>query len=151
MIWAMASFINREENELNMGGWHTQSLGTSRHFRSGESPGQTWDRQYRLMRSLDYSRAGTWSFLTSRWEWSQKGREGPLKAVTRFAGPCKGWEWGWGGLPWFQGCWGCERGTRGFIILFCLLLLLCMFNIFYPKIKKKKTVEVVAKERKKKV
>ena len=51
--------------------------------------------------------------------------------------------------PWFQGCQGWERGTRGFIILFCLLL--CVFNIFYPKLKKKKntTVEVEAKERKK--
>lgn len=82
--------------------------------------------------------AGGGSFLSAKREWSQRGREGPSKAVTMAAhANDQGWE--------RRGVDRVSRGRTGhafrwwewgFIILFRLLL--CMVKILSPKLKIKR-------------
>ena len=97
--------------------WEFPGVGKAQVSRSDLRQGA----EHRLMRSSECRRAGIWSSLVAKREWSQKGREGPLKAVTKLAGPHKGWEWGvgyvgcdWGGLAMASGLMGLREGNKGF-------------------------------------
>lgn len=105
---------------------------------SGESPGQPVRPGTESWARAHSSGAGVGSFLIAKREWSERGREGPSKAVTKPADANDQGRERRGVDGVSRGRTGCgfRWWERGFIILFRLLL--CMVKILSPKLKIKR-------------